>query len=94
MYVRVRQPGGVGRLAPEPLDELVVVRVALVEDLHRDAATELLVLREVDVGHPATAELPADPVAGGEERSVERVLGGHENFLEVRDSPWSAGLPP
>ena len=66
------------RLAPEALDELVVVRVPLVEDLDGDPATELLVLREVDVGHAPAAELPGDPVARGEERSVERVLGRHD----------------
>ena len=76
--VRMGEPGGVRRLAAEALDELVVVRVALVQDLHRDPPAELLVLREVDVGHPSAAELPGDPVARGEERSVERVLGRHD----------------
>ena len=65
--VGVRQPGGVGRLAAEALDELLVVRVALVEDLHRDAAAELLVLGEPDVGHPARAELALEAVAVCEE---------------------------
>jgi hypothetical protein len=35
------RPAAVLRLAPEPLDELVVVRVPLVQDLDRDAAAEL-----------------------------------------------------
>ena len=61
--VRVREPGGVRRLAAEALDELLVVRVPLVEDLHRDVAAELLVLGEPDVGHAARAELALEPVA-------------------------------
>ena len=69
--------GGVLRLAAEALDELVVVRVAVVEDLDRDAAAELLVLGEVDVRHPARAELAHDPVAPVEERADERVRDGH-----------------
>jgi hypothetical protein len=47
----------VRRLAPEPLDELDVVRVALVEDLDRDLAAELLVLGEPDVRHAAAPSL-------------------------------------
>ena len=43
-------------------------RVAVVEDLDRDAPAELLVLGEVDVRHPARAELADDPVAPVEER--------------------------
>ena len=66
--VRVREAGGRLRLAAEALDEEVVAGVALVEDLDRDAAPELLVLGEVDVGHPAGAELAQDPVATVEER--------------------------
>ena len=71
--VRVREPGCRLRLAAEALDEEVVARVALVEDLDRDAAPELLVLGEVDVGHAAGAELPQDPVAAVEERVDEGV---------------------
>jgi hypothetical protein len=51
--VRVRERGGVLRLAPKALDELFVVRVLVVQDLDRDATPELLVLCEVDVRHPA-----------------------------------------
>ena len=61
--VRVREPGGVRRLAAEALDELDVLRVAVVEDLDRDPPPELLVLGEVDVRHPARAELADDQVA-------------------------------
>ena len=49
------------------------LRVALVQDLDRDAAAELLVLGEVDVGHAAGAELAQDPVAAVEERVDEGV---------------------
>ena len=41
----MRKACGVLRLAAEALDELVVARVPVVEDLDRDAATELLVVR-------------------------------------------------
>ena len=83
--VRMREPGGRLRLAPEALDEEVVLRVALVQDLDGDAAAELLVLGEVDVGHAAGAELPQDPVAAVEERVDEGVRdAGHGGFLEVR----------
>ena len=75
--VRMVERGGVLRLAAEPLDELLVVRVAVVEDLDRDAAAELLILREVDVGHPAGAELADDLVAPVEERVDEGVARGH-----------------
>ena len=71
------ETGSVFRLAAEALDELVVVRVAVVEDLDRDAATELLVLREVDVRHPARAELAHDRVTAVEKRADERVRDGH-----------------
>ena len=83
--VRMREPGGVRGLAPEALDELIVVRVPLVEDLDGHAPPELLVLGEVDVRHPTAPELARDAVAGGEERAGERV-GGRPCCVEVRDS--------
>ena len=55
--VRMAEARGVARLALEPLDELLVARVALVQHLQRDLAAELLVLGQVDVGHAAGAEL-------------------------------------
>jgi hypothetical protein len=67
----------VRRLAPETLDELLVVRVARVEHLDRDAAPELLVLGQVDVGHAAAAELARDAIAPREEGAGEGVLGRH-----------------
>ncbi len=72
--VRVGQAGGVLGLPPEPFDERVVARVPVVEDLDRDLAAELLVLGEVDVGHPAGAEPPEDAVAPVEER-VDQGVG-------------------
>ena len=71
--VRVREPGGVLRLAAEALDELLVVRVPLVEDLDRDAPPERLVLGEVDGRHAAGAELAHDlvpPVEEGVDQGV------------------------
>ncbi len=81
--VRVREAGGVLRLAAEALDERLVVRVAVVQDLDRNPAPELLVLGQVDVCHPARAELPDDPVAPVEERvdqgvDESHVLGHHQ----------------
>ena len=75
--IRVREPRGMRRLAPEALDELLVVRVPRVQHLDRDSAAELLVLGEVDVGHAAAAELARDAVTPREERSGECVLGRH-----------------
>ena len=65
--VRVGESGRVRCFAAEALDELLVVRVALVQDLDGHAATELLVLGEVHVGHAAATELPRDAVTAGEE---------------------------
>ena len=71
------EAGGALRLAAEALDELLVGGVALVEQLQRDAPAELLVLGEVDVGHPARAELALDHVAPVEDAVDEGVGGGH-----------------
>ena len=71
--VRMREPGGVLRLAPEALHERVVGRVAVVEDLDRDPAAELLVLGEVDLRHPARTELADDAIATVEDGSDQRV---------------------
>ncbi len=73
----MRERRGVLRLAAEPFDELLVARVPVVQDLDRDPAAELLVLGEVDVRHPAGAELAHDLVATVEECSDERVRDGH-----------------
>ena len=73
----MREPRGVLRLAAEPLDELLVARVPVVEDLDRDAPAELLVGGEVDVRHPAGAELAGDQVAPVEERVDEGVACCH-----------------
>jgi hypothetical protein len=67
-------------LAPEALDEKLVVRVAIVQDLDRHAATEILVLCEIDVRHPAGPELADDPVAAVEERVDERVGNRHSSL--------------
>ena len=75
--VRMRQRGRVLSFAPEALDELLVGGVAVVQDLDRDAAAELLVLGEVDVGHAAGAELADDPVAPVEEGVDQGVGNGH-----------------
>jgi hypothetical protein len=79
--VRVRERCGRLRLAPEALDEELVVRVAVVEDLDRDAAAELLVLGQIDIRHAPGAQLAQDAVAPVEERVDQRVGYGH---LRVR----------
>ena len=75
--VRMRERGGVLRLTAKALHELLVARVPVVQDLDRDPAAELLVLREIDVRHPAGAELAHDLIPTVEKRSDERVRDGH-----------------
>ena len=75
--VRVREPGRVLGLAAEALHEGVVGGVPVVEDLDRDAAAELLVLGQVDVRHPARAELAHDPVAPVEDGADQGVRDSH-----------------
>ena len=71
--VRVVEARRALRLAAEALDELLVGGVPLVQQLQRDLPAELLVLGEVDVGHPARAELALDHVAPVEDAVDERV---------------------
>src|ERR671927_531439 len=52
-----------------------------------DAPPELLVLREVDVGHPAGAELAPDDVAPVEDAVQQGVGGGHTNYGFDFDAP-------
>ena len=61
--VRVLEPRRRFRLAPEPLDELLVLREAPVQHLERDLTAEMRVLGAVDVRHPAGADPLDDPVA-------------------------------
>ncbi len=77
----MRERGGVLRLAPEALDELLVVRVPVVEDLDRDAPAELLVLGEIDIRHASRAELAHDLVTPVEERADQRVGDGQECLI-------------
>ena len=53
--VRVRQRGRAGGLAPEALDELLVLGEVVVQDLDRDLPAQQLVLGQVHVGHAAGA---------------------------------------
>ena len=61
--VRVLEAGGSLCLALEALHELGVLREVVVQDLDRDLAVELGVVREPDVGHPARADLAVQAVA-------------------------------
>src|SRR4051794_41501088 len=65
------------RFAAEALDELVVGRVPVVQELERDASTELLVLGQVDVRHPARAQLALDHVAAVGRPAGQGIPGGH-----------------
>ena len=82
--VRVGEPRGRLRLAPEALDEEIVLCVALVQDLDRDPAPEVLVLRQIDVCHPSGAELSEDPVAAVEERVDEGVRNAGHGAIPKR----------
>ena len=82
--VRVGEAGGVRRLAAEALDELLVVRVALVKHLHGDVASELLILGQPDVGHPTGAELALQPVAVCEECPCDVVACHGCRTLRIR----------
>src|SRR5262249_47209227 len=64
--VRVGGPPDRARLAPEALDVLGVVDVALVEDLDRDAAVELDVAGAEDARHAAAAAELLELVAVGD----------------------------
>ena len=75
----MRQPGGVLRLAAEALDELVVAPEPIVQDLDRDASSDILVAAEVDDRQTPGAELPRDQVAPVEERVDEWVDNGHSS---------------
>ncbi len=90
--VRMRQPGRVLRLAAEALDELLVLRVAVVEHLQRHAAAQLLVLGEVDVRHPAGAQL-ADHLVAAVENLVDEGVGARHPRLKVSDRSCGATLP-
>ena len=84
------------RLAPEALDELAVLGVALGHDLERDLAAEARVLGEVHRRHAADAEAPEHAVA-----AVERLTGarcrpvhrGHSSTAPLRALPGAGRNP-
>src|SRR6267378_4897283 len=86
--VGMRETCRVLRLAAETLDELIVARVPVVEDLDRDAPAEHLVLGEIDVRHPARAELPQDAIAPVEERVDQGVGDRHWGLSRVGIRPY------
>ena len=61
--VRVPDARRGARLAPEPLDQVLLARVGRVQDLDRDALADLDVLAGVDGPHAALADLAQDAVA-------------------------------
>jgi hypothetical protein len=87
--VRVHEPGGGERFAPEPGDERRVVGEVLGEQLDRDVALEPAVERQVHGRHPAHAEPALDPVPAG-----DRLLVGHHfDPCPVRPAPPPPPLP-
>ena len=78
---------GALRLAAEALDELLVGGMPLVQELQRDIAAQLLILGQVDVGHPARAELALDDVAPVEDAVDEWVGIGHTRGTYPFDVP-------
>src|SRR4051794_41813094 len=81
------------RFAAEALDELVVGGVPVVQELERDASTELLVLGEVDVRHPARAQLALDHVAAVARPGGHGVRGGHTAPGYCFCAPGGVGSP-
>ena len=79
--VRVVEARGGLRLAPEALDELAVLGVALGHDLERDLAAEARVLGQVDRRHAADAQAPEHAVAAVERLAALGVLAGHRVIL-------------
>src|SRR5262249_9758098 len=65
--VRVTDPVRRLRLADEALARPVASRQADVQDLHGDRLPRLEILRQVDAGHRALADEPADSVALAED---------------------------
>ena len=75
--VRVRERRGARGLAAEALDELLVQREALVQQLDRHAAAELDVVGAVDLGHAARADARDDAVAVVDQRPGRDLKRGH-----------------
>ena len=79
--VRMIERRGRARLLLEPLAQLVVLAASTrAENLQRDRTLQLLVVREVDLAHPARAEERADLVTaesgtGLEHREAAIVVG-------------------
>ncbi len=86
--VLVLQPRRRRRLTAEALDELLVLGEAVVQELQRDLAPELHVVRAVDVRHPAGAEVldhlvaPVDDGVGLEARHFKQLL--HDDLRDRR----------
>src|SRR5205823_6415068 len=85
-HVGVLEPGGGARLAPEALDELLVLREAPVEHLERHVAAQVHVLRAIDVRHAPGADPAEDPVAAVDQSGV-----GELGHFSLR-STWSTCL--
>ena len=62
--MRVGEPGEGLRLLAEAAARRLVSQQAGGQDLDRDVPIELLVAREVDLAHPALAELLDDAIRG------------------------------
>ena len=73
--VGVADARGGARLAPEALDQVLLLRVDRVQDLDRDALADLDVLAGVDRAHAALADLAQDAVAVLDHPSDEIAAG-------------------
>jgi hypothetical protein len=80
--VRVLQPGGEADLPLEPF-EAEGGGEAGVEHLERDRPVVLEIVRQVDRGHAAAADLPAQLVAAGE-RKTKALRVAHTGASGVR----------
>ena len=69
--VRMVEPHRDRRLPAQPLDRGGIAGEPRDEDLDRDGAAGIQLLRPVDVGHPALTEPTPDPVAAIEQLAAE-----------------------
>ena len=90
----VLEPGGARGLAPEALDELAVLGEAAVEDLQRNLAPELQVLRAVDLGHPAAAHPVQHAVAAVDDCLGVQAFGHCKSCCITALAIGAATVPP
>ena len=90
----VLEAGGARRLAAEALDELAVLGEAAVEDLQRDLAPELQVLRAVDLGHAAAAQAVEHAVTAVDDGLGFEAFGHFKSSCMTALAIGAATVPP